>query len=594
MKVLKTYRYVIAVLLLLCQLLCSVVSDDSTMPTGDDFFEIQSDILPDDFNTGLSSINKPNATGSKAEDLDSTPMPTEQSEESIGLPVSGSTIVVDVMSTINLELLETLSLMNQGQLEAFHEITVGFLAFYLFKGDMMPSLVETEGLEVEVIGQSRSYIDQSVQQRNDIAEPLYVGLQVTGKINVENTVETNSMVADGNLEFDQVLMEIFTEMELEYLESLKFIDGDYFASVDKANIVLQEEIRQDNNLQNSGEKTQKPIDPQRPYLDNPESSTSGKGPSLGAIIGIAVSAAVLLIAVAVFLFVRGRSGGGKKKVTSSPRKRTTWNQRNELKDCDDSVANANLLADNQVSSDRSYLAGNDDLESQGMYSYNQSQSSAGSVYTKGSTIKLFSNYSSKFGSENLSYAYSLEQGIEASVVDGMIPSNRSGSGMPIREIPQVSMNTAKSGAVDRRQSNTKNKKEEYVMQDHFGNTQIETAPSDLKLTKSELAMLPSNLRSSADESDLSSGDFNESNTKIVTGKILASAGKLGIVVDTSVEGPVVHNVNEDSQISGEIFPGDIIIAINDVDTRAMSSSAITAVMIKTAKQERTITVRRKS
>ncbi len=593
MKVLKTYRYVIAVLLMLCQLLCSVVSDD-LMPTGDDFFEIQSDVLPDDFNTGLSSINKPNATGSRAEDLDSTPMPTEQSDESIGLPVSGSTIVMDVVSTINLELLDTLSLMSQGQLEAFHEITVGFLAFYLFNGDMMPSLVQTEGLEVEVIGQTRSYIDESVQQRNDIAEPLYVGLQVTGKINLENTVETNPMLADRNLEFDQVLKEIFTEMELEYLESLKFIDGDYFASVDKANIVPEEEISQGNNLQNSGEKAQKPIDPLRPYLDNPESSTSGNGLSLGAIIGIAVSAAVLLIAVAVFLFVRGRSGGGTKKVTSSPRKKTTWNQRKELKDRDDSVANANLLAGNQVSSDRSYLAGSDDLESQGMYSYNRSQSSAGSVYTNGSTIKLFSNYSSNFGSDNLSYAYSLEQGIEASVVDGMIPSNGSGSGMPIREIPQVSMNTAKSGAVDRSKSNTKNKKEEYVMQDHFGNTQIETAPSDLKLTKSELAMLPSNLRSSTDESDLSSGDFNENNSKFVTGKILASAGKLGIVVDTSVDGPVVHSVNEDSQISGEIFPGDIIIAINDVDTRAMSSSAITAVMIKTAKQERTLTVRRKS
>jgi C-terminal processing protease CtpA/Prc len=57
---------------------------------------------------------------------------------------------------------------------------------------------------------------------------------------------------------------------------------------------------------------------------------------------------------------------------------------------------------------------------------------------------------------------------------------------------------------------------------------------------------------------------------------------------------VVHNVNKGSRLTGKIFSGDIIIAIDDVDTRAMSASAITALMVKTANQQRTLTVRTSS
>ena len=75
-----------------------------------------------------------------------------------------------------------------------------------------------------------------------------------------------------------------------------------------------------------------------------------------------------------------------------------------------------------------------------------------------------------------------------------------------------------------------------------------------------------------------------------TTDVLAPPGKLGIVIDTTIEGPVVHKVNPGSALEGSLKSGDIIVAIDDVDTRAMTASAITALMVQTANQRRKLTV----
>ena len=66
-------------------------------------------------------------------------------------------------------------------------------------------------------------------------------------------------------------------------------------------------------------------------------------------------------------------------------------------------------------------------------------------------------------------------------------------------------------------------------------------------------------------------------------------GKLGIVIDTTLEGPTVLKVNSQGPLAGTLFPGDIIVAINDVDTRAMSAAAITALMVLTSQSQRKLT-----
>ena len=77
---------------------------------------------------------------------------------------------------------------------------------------------------------------------------------------------------------------------------------------------------------------------------------------------------------------------------------------------------------------------------------------------------------------------------------------------------------------------------------------------------------------------------------MITRTIIAPAGKLGIVIDTTLEGPVVHKIKDGSPLMGKLNVGDIITEIDGIDTRAMSASAITALMIKTGAVERNFTI----
>lgn len=85
------------------------------------------------------------------------------------------------------------------------------------------------------------------------------------------------------------------------------------------------------------------------------------------------------------------------------------------------------------------------------------------------------------------------------------------------------------------------------------------------------------------ESTMDAGNEAESIRQIRT--VIAPAGKLGLIVDTTSEGPIVHKLKPDSPMEGLLFPGDIIVSIDNVDTKAMS-----AIMINTATQKRTLTV----
>jgi hypothetical protein len=76
----------------------------------------------------------------------------------------------------------------------------------------------------------------------------------------------------------------------------------------------------------------------------------------------------------------------------------------------------------------------------------------------------------------------------------------------------------------------------------------------------------------------------------ITREVIAPPGKLGIVIDTTIQGPVVHKVNKNSPLQGILFPGYIITAIDSTDTRSMTASAITALMVQTANQQRRLTV----
>jgi hypothetical protein len=61
--------------------------------------------------------------------------------------------------------------------------------------------------------------------------------------------------------------------------------------------------------------------------------------------------------------------------------------------------------------------------------------------------------------------------------------------------------------------------------------------------------------------------------------IIAPPGKLGIIIDTCSEGPIVHSVKPTSPLEGLIFKGDLVIAVDDEDTREWSAHYLTKLMV---------------
>lgn len=73
--------------------------------------------------------------------------------------------------------------------------------------------------------------------------------------------------------------------------------------------------------------------------------------------------------------------------------------------------------------------------------------------------------------------------------------------------------------------------------------------------------------------------------------VFAPAGPIGIVVDTTKNGPAVHSLKRTSPMLGLINAGDLIVALDDEDTRGMTAATLTRLMArKSSQKERKITL----
>jgi len=73
-------------------------------------------------------------------------------------------------------------------------------------------------------------------------------------------------------------------------------------------------------------------------------------------------------------------------------------------------------------------------------------------------------------------------------------------------------------------------------------------------------------------------------------EVMAPPGKLGIIIQSSKQGPVVHLVKPESVLKGLLFDGDLIIALDNDDTTAWNAHTITRVISQRSKLYRKITV----
>ena len=70
----------------------------------------------------------------------------------------------------------------------------------------------------------------------------------------------------------------------------------------------------------------------------------------------------------------------------------------------------------------------------------------------------------------------------------------------------------------------------------------------------------------------------------------APPGKLNIIIQSTKDGPCVHSVYENSALAGQLFPGDLIIAVDNVDTRSMLADQVMKIMQAKNSSQRKITV----
>ena len=94
----------------------------------------------------------------------------------------------------------------------------------------------------------------------------------------------------------------------------------------------------------------------------------------------------------------------------------------------------------------------------------------------------------------------------------------------------------------------------------------------------------------ADSPGLNSNKNDSVMSSIVCRDCYAPPGKLHIVIHSTKDGPSVHTVKEGSSLEGHIFPGDLIIAVDNVDTRSYTAEQVMKMMAAKSSFERKITV----
>jgi hypothetical protein len=128
---------------------------------------------------------------------------------------------------------------------------------------------------------------------------------------------------------------------------------------------------------------------------------------------------------------------------------------------------------------------------------------------------------------------------------------------------------------------------------------IATVRGETKLTRStpeDSAIYDPNGNQDGAETE-SSNDYSTSSSdkdasNIVCRDCFAPPGKLQIVIHSTKDGPAVHTVKNGSSLEGEILPGDLIISVDNIDTRTCAAEEVMKMMASKSDQERKITVLR--
>ena len=111
--------------------------------------------------------------------------------------------------------------------------------------------------------------------------------------------------------------------------------------------------------------------------------------------------------------------------------------------------------------------------------------------------------------------------------------------------------------------------------------------ADLSADTSEFDNVGSDV---VDEISRAVASFIDKPSKRVRREVFAPAGKLGLIVDTSDDGPIVHSINGDSPLVGQVFAGDYIVAVDGEDTSDWSAHNVTKLVAQKSGRVRKLTL----
>lgn len=95
---------------------------------------------------------------------------------------------------------------------------------------------------------------------------------------------------------------------------------------------------------------------------------------------------------------------------------------------------------------------------------------------------------------------------------------------------------------------------------------------------------------SAEEKDMSKEKMDSLPGGENTREISAPPGKLGIVIDTTEHGLIIHKVKEGSPLENIIFPGDKILEIDGISARNLSASTFSKIIASRVNKMRKMVV----
>jgi hypothetical protein len=130
---------------------------------------------------------------------------------------------------------------------------------------------------------------------------------------------------------------------------------------------------------------------------------------------------------------------------------------------------------------------------------------------------------------------------------------------------------------------------------------LEKKIADVRARVDRLDGDESHTTGSSPSSPVTTGTINRSNdspvstgssisANIICRDVLAPPGKLQIIIRSTKDGPAILHVKPGSVLNGQIFAGDLIVSVNDIDTRTFDAEGVMKLMANSSNVERKITV----